>query len=133
MRSQILINTIGCHAAGEVGEVILSGVQNPIGKTIAEKSKFLMDHPHLTNLLLLEPRGGVYKHFNLILPPIDKKADFGWIIMEPMFNPPMSGSNAICTTTVIFETGMKSMEEPFSDLILESPGGLIKTLSLIHI
>ena len=127
MRSQILINTIGCHAAGEVGEVILSGVQNPIGKTIAEKSKFLMDHPDLRNLLLLEPRGGVYKHFNLILPPINKKADFGWIIMEPMFNPPMSGSNAICTTTVIFETGMKSMEEPFSDLILESPGGLIKT------
>ncbi len=99
MRSQILINTIGCHAAGEVGEVILSGVQNPIGKTIAEKSKFLMDHPDLRNLLLLEPRGGVYKHFNLILPPINKKADFGWIIMEPMFNPPMSGSNAICATS----------------------------------
>ena len=67
MRSQILINTIGCHAAGEVGEVILSGVQSPIGKTIADKSKFLMNHPALRNLLLLEPRGGVYKHFNLIL------------------------------------------------------------------
>ena len=86
-----------------------------------------MNHPELRNILLLEPRGGVYKHFNLILPPINNKADFGWIIMEPMFNPPMSGSNAICTTTVIFETGMKPMKEPFSDLILESPGGLIKT------
>ena len=47
--------------------------------------------------------------------------------MEPIFNPPMSGSNAICVTTVIFETGMKKMKEPFSDLILEAPGGLIKT------
>jgi len=127
MRSEILINTIGCHAAGEVGEVILSGFENPVGETIAEKSKFLMKHPELRNILLLEPRGGVYKHFNLILPPINKKADFGWIIMEPMFNPPMSGSNAICTSTVIFETGMKPMKEPFCDLILESPGGLIKT------
>ena len=51
--------------------------------------------------------------------------------MEPIFNPPMSGSNAICVTTVIFETGMKKMIEPFSDLILEAPGGLIKNKSLL--
>ena len=127
MRTEIFINTIGCHAAGEVGEVIISGVQNIKGTSISLKSKFLMNNPDLRNLLLCEPRGGVYKHFNLILPPINKKADFGWIIMEPMFNPPMSGSNAICTTTVIFETGMKVMKEPISELILESPGGLIKT------
>ncbi len=127
MSSEILINTIGCHAEGEVGEVIIKCTQNPNGETIAEKSKFLMNNPELRNLLLSEPRGGVYKHYNLILPPIDNRADFGWIIMEPMFNPPMSGSNAICTTTVIFETGMKKMREPFCDLILESPGGLIKT------
>ena len=127
MKNKISINTIGCHAAGEVGEVIISGVPNPKGFSIHEKSKFLMEDSILRNFLLYEPRGGVYKHFNLILPPVNNKADFGWIIMEPMFNPPMSGSNAICTTTVIFETGMKPMKEPFCDLILESPGGLIKT------
>ena len=126
-KSEILIKTVGCHAAGEVGEVIVSGVENPKGKTIAEKSEFLIKNPKLRNLLFSEPRGGVFKHYNLLLPAINKSADFGWIIMEPIFNPPMSGSNAICVTTVIFETGMKKMKEPFSDLILEAPGGLIKT------
>ena len=126
-KSEILIKTVGCHAAGEVGEVIVSGVENPKGKTIAEKSQFLLQNPKLRNLLFSEPRGGVFKHYNLLLPPTNKSADFGWIIMEPIFNPPMSGSNAICVTTVIFETGMKKMIEPFSDLILEAPGGLVKT------
>ena len=103
-KSEIFIKTVGCHAAGEVGEVIVSGVEIPTGKTIAEKSEFLMKKSKLRNLLFSEPRGGVFKHYNLLLPAINKSADFGWIIMEPIFNPPMSGSNAICVTTVIFET-----------------------------
>ena len=127
MKSDIFINTVGCHAAGEVGEVILSGVPVPTGNTIWEQSRFLEKDNKLRNLLLSEPRGGLQKHFNLLLPPKNKEADFGWIIMEPQYNPPMSGSNAICVTTVILETGMLPMEEPFKDLILEAPGGLIKS------
>ena len=126
MKSDIFINTIGCHAAGEVGEVIVSGVPSPLGKTIWQQSRFLERDGKLRDLLLCEPRGSLNKHFNLLLPPKNKKADFGWIIMEPQYNPPMSGSNAICVVTVILETGMVPMEEPFRDLILESPGGLIK-------
>ena len=76
-KSEILIKTVGCHAAGEVGEVIVSGVENPIGKTIAEKSQFLLQNPKLRNLLFSEPRGGVFKHYNLLLPAINKSADFG--------------------------------------------------------
>ncbi len=127
MKSDIFINTIGCHAAGEVGEVIISGVPTPSGQTIWEQSRFLEKDGALRNLLLCEPRGGLHKHVNLLLPPKNQKADFGWIIMEPQFNPPMSGSNAICIATVILETGMFPMKEPFSDIILEAPGGLIKT------
>ena len=44
-KSEILIKIVGCHAAGEVGEVIVSGVENPKGKTITEKSEFLMKNP----------------------------------------------------------------------------------------
>lgn len=126
MRSDLFINTIGCHAAGEVGEIILSGVPTPAGKTIWEQSRFLEKDNELRNFLLREPRGSLNKHFNLLLPPKNKKADFGWIIMEPQYNPPMSGSNAICVTTVILETGMIPMKEPFQDIVLEAPGGLIK-------
>ena len=58
MKSDIFINTIGCHAAGEVGEVIISGVPTPSGQTIWEQSRFLEKDGALRNLLLCEPRGG---------------------------------------------------------------------------
>ena len=50
----------------------------------------------------------------------------GWIIMEPEDTPPMSGSNSICVTTVLLETGILTMEEPETTLTLEAPGGLVR-------
>ena len=52
-------------------------------------------------------------------------ADAGFIIMESTDYPPMSGSNTICTTTVLLETGMLPMTEPETRLVLDSPAGLV--------
>jgi proline racemase len=38
----------------------------------------------------------------------------------------MSGSNTICVTTVLLETGMLPMREPVTELVLEAPAGLIR-------
>jgi proline racemase len=46
--------------------------------------------------------------------------------MEPEDTPPMSGSNSICVTTVLLETGILAMSEPETVLTLEAPGGLIE-------
>jgi hypothetical protein len=37
----------------------------------------------------------------------------------------MSGTNTICMTTVLLETGMVPMRVPVTELTLESPAGLI--------
>jgi len=49
--------------------------------------------------------------------------------MEPEDTPPMSGSNSICVTTVLLETGLIPMEEPETRLVLEPPGGLIEVVA----
>ncbi len=126
MQSSLVINSVSCHAEGEVGDVIINGVSNIPGKSMLEKSKFIAKDKKLRNFLLNEPRGGVFRHVNLILPPLNKKADFGWIIMEPEDTPPMSGSNAICVSTVLIETGMVKIQEPETKIILDAPGGLIE-------
>ena len=46
--------------------------------------------------------------------------------MEQMEYPPMSGSNTICVTTVLLETGILPMTEPVTEFMLEAPAGLIK-------
>jgi proline racemase len=126
MRTSKVIHTVSCHAEGEVGDVIVGGVKPPPGETIWQQSRFIANDEALRNFMLNEPRGGVFRHVNLLVPAQNPAAQMGWIIMEPADTPPMSGSNSICVTTVLLETGIIEMQEPRTDLVLEAPGGLIK-------
>ena len=99
MRSMKSIHIIQAHAEGEVGDVIVGGVAPPPGDTIWEQSRFIASDQTLRNFVLNEPRGGVFRHVNLLVPPKNPKAQMGFIIMEPEDTPPMSGSNCICVAT----------------------------------
>ena len=126
MRTTKSIHVISAHAEGEVGDVIIGGVPPPPGDTVWEQSKWILSNGLLRNFLLNEPRGGVFRHLNLLVPPKNPKADAAFIIMEPEFNPPMSGSNSICVATVLLDAGIIEMVEPITSFTLEAPGGLIK-------
>ncbi|GAA5074277.1 proline racemase family protein [Roseibacterium beibuensis] len=125
MRTTRVIHTVSAHAAGEVGDVITGGVSPPPGDTLWEQRRWIAEDGTLRALMLNEPRGGVFRHVNLLVPPKDPRADAGFIIMEPADTPPMSGSNSICVATVLLETGIVAMQEPVTDLTLEAPGGLV--------
>ncbi|MGD9915840.1 MAG: proline racemase family protein [Rhizobiaceae bacterium] len=126
MRSSKLIQIVSCHAEGEVGDVIVGGVLPPPGDTIWEQSRFIARDEKLRSFVLNEPRGGVFRHVNLLVPPKDPRAVMGWIIMEPADTPPMSGSNSICVSTVLLDTGIVPMQEPVTRMLLEAPGGLVE-------
>lgn len=126
MRSSSMIQIVGCHAEGEVGDVITGGVAPPPGDTLWEQSRFIATDETLRNLVLNEPRGGVFRHVNLLVPPKDPRAAMGFIIMEPADTPPMSGSNSLCVATVLLETGIVAMTEPETVITLEAPGGLVQ-------
>ena len=120
------IHIVQCHACGEVGDVIVDGVALPPGDTLWEQSRWIARDETLRNFVLNEPRGGVQKHVNLLVPPKHPEANAGFIIMEPADTPPMSGSNAMCVATVLLETGRVPMEEGMNTLVLEAPGGLTR-------
>ena len=126
MRSSKTIHTVSAHAEGEVGDVIIDGVPPPPGATLWAQSRWIARDGALRNFMLNEPRGGVFRHVNLLVPPKHPKADAAWIIMEPEDTPPMSGSNAICVATVLVETGIVTVTEPETVLTLEAPGGLVE-------
>ncbi|MDA1264872.1 MAG: proline racemase family protein [Planctomycetota bacterium] len=129
MRSLRSVQVVSCHAEGEVGDVIVGGVDPPPGDTLWEQSRFLARDQTLRNFVLNEPRGGVFRHVNLLVPPKDPRAAFGFLIMEPEHTPPMSGSNSICVSTVLLETGRVPMTEPRTRLTLEAPGGLVEVVA----
>ena len=129
MRSTKTIQVISCHAEGEVGDVITGGVAPPPGNTIWEQRTFIEKDESLRNFVLNEPRGGVFKHVNLLVPPKHPDADAAFIIMEPEDTPPMSGSNSICVSTVLLDAGIIPMQEPITNMTLEAPGGLVEVIA----
>ncbi|WP_113152811.1 proline racemase family protein [Nitratireductor sp. OM-1] len=126
MRSSKTVHVISAHAEGEVGDVIVGGVTPPPGDTLWEQSRWIARDETLRNFVLNEPRGGVFRHVNLLVPPKDPRADAAFIIMEPEDTPPMSGSNSICVSTVLLDGGILPMTEPVTELVLEAPGGLVR-------
>src|SRR5579862_864311 len=126
MQASKVIHVVSCHGEGEVGDVIVGGVAPPPGDTIWEQSRWIAADQTLRNFVLNEPRGGVFRHVNLLVPPKNPKAQMGWIVMEPNDTPPMSGSNSMCVSTVLLDTGIVPMQEPITHMVLEPPGGLIE-------
>ncbi len=126
MRTRRSITVVGCHAGGEVGNVVVGGVLPPPGATVFEQMQALQRDDSLRRLLLREPRGSVAVHANLVVPPTRDDCDAGFIIMEPTEYPAMSGSNTICVATVLLETGMVEMREPETTLRLEAPAGVVE-------
>jgi proline racemase len=121
-----VITVVGCHAGGEVGNVVVGGVLPPPGETVFERMQALRADDSLRKLLLHEPRGSVAVHANLVVPSNVPGCDAGFIIMEPTEYPPMSGSNTICVATVLLETGMVELCEPETTLRLEAPAGVVE-------
>jgi proline racemase len=129
MRTSKVIHVVTCHAEGEVGDVIVGGVAPPPGETIWDQSRYIARDQTLRNFVLNEPRGGVFRHVNLLVPPKNPRAQMGWIIMEPEDTPPMSGSNSICVATVLLDSGIVPMTEPQTRLVLEAPAGLVEVVA----
>lgn len=110
-----------------MGDVIIGGVLDVPAKTMFEKlTHFLTKQDGIRNLLLNEPRGRSSMNTNLILAPCDPRADAGFLVMESEEYAPMSGSNCICTATVLLETGMVPMKEPVTEMALDTAAGLVE-------
>jgi len=133
MRLSSLVSAVDLHACGEPGRVIIGGVRDVPGASMFEKMEYLAAHMDGLRLRMLrEPRGYPAANCNLVLPPTSPDADAGFVIMEQVEYPPMSGTNTICVTTALLETGMVPMCEPVTELTLEAPAGLIRVRADCH-
>ena len=56
MRSIKTIHVVSCHAEGEVGDVIVGGVNPPPGETLYDQSRFIATDNELRQFVLNEPR-----------------------------------------------------------------------------
>src|SRR4030042_3431126 len=126
MRISKVIQAVDAHAGGEPGRVIVGGVAEFPGNSMYEKMVYLRDQADwLRKVMLREPRGNPVTCCNILLPPTRSEAAAGYVIMEQVEYPGMSGTNTICVATVLLETGILPMVEPVTEFMLEAPAGLV--------
>ncbi|NRA21712.1 MAG: proline racemase family protein [Oceanospirillaceae bacterium] len=126
MRWKKTLHMVEAHAEGEVGRVITGGVLDIPGSTMLEKMTYINEvDDSIRRFCVFEPRGYAQMSTNLLLPPTRPDADAGFIILQGDQAHAMSGSNCICVTTVLLETGILEMQEPQSIVRFDMPAGLI--------
>jgi proline racemase len=127
MRWKRTLQVVDVHCEGEVGRVATGGVPNIPGKTIAEQLHYINTvDDSIRRFCCLEPRSGPVGSVNLLVPPRREGADAGFIILQADQAHAMSGSNSICVTTALLETGIVEMKEPETIVMLDTASGLVK-------
>ena len=120
------ILAVDVHAAGEHGRVILSGVEDLPQGSMLEMTRYLAaERDDLRLRMLREPRGYPAANCNLVLASLRPEAVCGFVIMEQVEYPLMSGSNTICVATALIETGLVKTEGPTARFVLETAAGLV--------
>lgn len=120
-----MINCVETHD-GEPMRVVTGGVGHIPGDSVYEMMQNLRKTDDgLRKFLLREPRGYPPLCCNIVVPPKDPEAAAGFIIMEQVEYPMMSGGNTISVATALLETGIIPMQEPYTEFNLEAPAGLI--------
>jgi len=126
MRWSRTLQLVDVHAEGEIGRVVTGGQPNIPGATLNEKFRYLNSGKDtLRRGLVLEPRGSASGSTNLIFPPDNPENHAGFIVLQPDQAHAMSGSNAICVTTCLLETGMVEMNDGENQVRLETAAGLV--------
>ena len=132
MRFDRLFSTIDAHAAGEPLRVITAGVPPLRGETILERRRFLAAHfDDIRRALLFEPRGHADMYGAILTPPVTPGADFGVLFLTNEGYSTMCGHGVIALTTVLLETGMLPRCEPATDVVYDSPAGLIRARAMV--
>ncbi|WP_275788146.1 proline racemase family protein [Pararhizobium gei] len=127
MRWKRTIQLLDVHCEGEIGKVAIGGVPKIPGNSIAEQLHHINTvDDSLRRFLCLEPRSGSIGSVNLLLPAKRPEADAGFIILQADQAHAMSGSNSICVTTALLESGIVEMKEPETVVMLDTAAGLVK-------
>ncbi|MEI2264912.1 proline racemase family protein [Erwinia sp. CGal63] len=130
MRWKKTLQLIEVHCEGEIGKVITSGVIDIPGATMLDKMNYINEvDDSLRRLVTMEPRGCLQMSVNLLLPPTVPGAHAGFIVLQADKAHPMSGSNCICVVTALLETGMITMQEPETTVVLDTPAGLVTAVA----
>lgn len=127
-----VFSVIDSHTAGEPARVIVDGLPDIPGKTMAEKKAYIVEHyDHYRTALMFEPRGHNDMFGAFLLPTTVEEADIGIVFMDGGGYLNMCGHNTIAAVAIVLEAGivLRKEEGATETVILETPAGLVKAIA----
>ncbi|WP_294157858.1 proline racemase family protein [uncultured Selenomonas sp.] len=125
---EYVLKTIDSHTEGESTRIVYDGFPKLQGATMMEKKQVLIDrYDFLRRALMLEPRGHRDMFGAVLTEPVHQEADCGVIFLDSGGCLNMCGHGSIGTASMLVETGIVEAKEPFTDVVLDAPSGLIRT------
>lgn len=119
---------VDTHTVGEFTRIITSGFPELVGDTMIERKNFLAEHhDKYRQALMFEPRGHHDMFGALLTDPIHEECDFGIIYMDTGDYLNMCGHGTIGAVTAIIESGLVPAVEPYTEVVLDAPAGIIRT------
>lgn len=119
---------VDSHTLGQFTRVVTSGFPHIEGNTMIEKKKYLEDNcQHLRTALMHEPRGHADMFGSVLMEPVHEEADLGVVYMDTGEYLNMCGHGTMGTATVCVGAGLVEMKEPYTDVVLDAPAGIIRT------
>ncbi len=122
------LKTIDSHTMGESTRIVYDGFPALKGDTMMEKKDDLKEnYDFLRKALMLEPRGHRDMFGAVLTEPVHEEADYGVIFMDSGGCLNMCGHGSIGTASMLVETGMVEVTEPYTEVVLDAPSGIIRT------
>lgn len=116
------------HTSGEPTRIVYDGFPELKGKTMMDKKNYVIDElAEIRTMTMLEPRGHENMFGAIVLEAVNPKADKGVIFMDTGGYLNMCGHGSMGVATFIVGSGMVEKKEPVTNVVLDSPAGLIKT------
>jgi proline racemase len=126
MKIERMITTVDSHTGGTATRVITGGLPPIPGKTMLEKKIYMKEEmDHIRTMLVQEPRGHHTMVAAVLTSPTVPEADFGLFFADPSGYQNMCGHGTIGVATTLVETAMVPVQEPTTQITLETPIGLI--------
>lgn len=127
MKIRRTFHTIDTHTGGEPTRNVVGGIPVIPGKTMEEKMIYMRKHyDWVRELLTYEPRGNDVMSGTIITAPCRENADVGVLYFEVGDWMPMCGHDTIGVGTALVESGMVEVKEPYTDVTLDTPAGLVR-------
>ena len=128
MSARLTLKTVDTHAEGMPMRVLVEGAPTIPGDTMVERRAWAEANlDDMRGMLMNEPRGHAAMVGAILMPPARSDADFGVVYMSGGGFWPMCGHGTIGVATMLVERGLVRAKEPYTEIRLDTPAGLIVT------